>query len=319
MVNATRVLTAMRAGGTRLNLVVLDACRDNPFPGLQTPGGETGLSQIQTSAGGSGRGFGARDVGPRGGGPGGGLAQMQAPEATVIAFATQPGDVAMDGTNGDSPFTVALVQALQAPGLDVLALFNQVGVAVKHATGGQQQPWISSSPIEGSYFLGDEQNGGYAASMPSPSGPPSAESARVRTSVLAEAAPRSIPVPTAIQITPPAPDVPPQLARFVGAWGPGRWQGRLGSDDFIVVVNDIDRTGQARLTIMNSSGYVDPTCSVRAPFIGHSVASMQSGRLTFVSSKNGHAISFWLLADNQLAASQELPKRDLTTSLQRIE
>ncbi len=168
MVNAARVLAAMRAGGTRLNLVVLDACRDNPFPGLQTPGGETGLSQIQ-----SGAGSGSRGLGPRVGG----LAQMQAPEATVIAFATQPGDVARDGANGDSPFTVALVQALQAPGLDVLALFNQVGVAVKHATGGQQQPWISSSPIEGSYFLGEDQTAGNAAATPPPSGPRSADSA----------------------------------------------------------------------------------------------------------------------------------------------
>ncbi len=135
---------------------------------------------------------------------------------------------------------------------------------------------------------------------------------------MAEAASRSIPVPVAIQITPPQAGVPPQLARFVGAWGPGRWQGRLGSDDFIVVVNDIDRTGRARLTIMNSSGCVDPTCSVRAPFIGHTVASMQSGRLAFVSAKSGRAVSFWLVSDNQLAANQRLPARDLTTSLQRI-
>jgi uncharacterized caspase-like protein len=310
MVNAVRVLSAMKSGGTKLNLVILDACRDNPFPDLQTPGGESGLSPIQKSGGPTGRGLGG----------GGGLAQMQAPEGTVIAFATQPGDVALDGSGGDSPFTIALVQALQQPGLDVLLLFNQVGVAVKHATGGQQQPWISSSPIEGEYFLG-QQGGGAPMSMPQarPAQIASPASIRVRDQVEQTAVSLGIPVPNAIPISPPAADVPPPLARFVGVWGPGEWAGRNNTNKFILAVNDMNPAGQAHITIMNSSGCVDETCTVHAPFIGHLVATVQDGRLMFRNQRNGREFSFWLARDDQLNALQMMAAKTLATSLRRID
>jgi uncharacterized caspase-like protein len=111
------------SAGTRLNLVMLDACRNNPF---------------------AGRGLRAA---------GGGLAQMQAPEGTLISFATQPGNVAQDGADGNSPYTKVLAEIIKTPGLDVFQTFNQVGLKVKKATGGAQQPWLSSSPIEGVFFF----------------------------------------------------------------------------------------------------------------------------------------------------------------------
>jgi hypothetical protein len=117
------VLRQMEAAGTRLNLVMLDACRNNPF---------------------GGRGLRAIDAG---------LAQMRAPEGTLISFATQPGNVAEDGYDGHSPYSKALAQTIQRPGLGVFDAFNQVGLTVKKSTGGEQQPWVSSSPIDGSFYF----------------------------------------------------------------------------------------------------------------------------------------------------------------------
>jgi Caspase domain len=123
LVDAGVVLRQMEGAGTRLNLMILDACRNNPL---------------------GGRGLRAA---------GGGLAQMQAPEGTLISYATQPGNVALDGADGDSPYTKALASTLRKPGLDVFRLFNEVGLEVKRTTGGQQQPWVSSSPIDGDFYF----------------------------------------------------------------------------------------------------------------------------------------------------------------------
>jgi uncharacterized caspase-like protein len=123
MVDVALVLHQMEGSGTRLNLVVLDACRNNPF---------------------GGRGLRSS---------GGGLAQMNAPEGTLISYATQPGNVAQDGVDDNSPYTKALAQTLRRPGLGIFDVFNEVGLAVKRSTGGSQQPWVSSSPIDGSFYF----------------------------------------------------------------------------------------------------------------------------------------------------------------------
>lgn len=113
----------MEDSGAKLNLVILDACRSNPF---------------------SGRGL-------RSGG--GGLAEMPAPTGTLITYATQPGSVAGDGDGRDSPFTQALAEAIPVPGENILLLFNRVAVTVKTQNGGNQQPWTSTSPIEGDFYF----------------------------------------------------------------------------------------------------------------------------------------------------------------------
>jgi tetratricopeptide (TPR) repeat protein len=129
MLDANLVLRQMADAGTKLNIVLLDACRNNPFGGR-------GLRATTT-----------------------GLAQMQAPEGTLISFATQPGNVALDGSRGDSPYTKALAEVMRRPGLDIFRTFNEVGLAVASATGGQQQPWLSLSPIKGDfYFAGAAAN-----------------------------------------------------------------------------------------------------------------------------------------------------------------
>jgi formylglycine-generating enzyme required for sulfatase activity len=127
MLDANLVLRQMEGSGSRLNLLILDACRNNPLGGRG----------LRTAAS--------------------GLAQMQAPEGTLISFATQPGNVALDGSGDNSPFTQALAEVIRKPGLDIFRTFNEVGLAVTRATGGQQKPWVSLSPITGEfYFAGRE-------------------------------------------------------------------------------------------------------------------------------------------------------------------
>src|SRR5712664_1367784 len=123
MVNVALVLRQMEGSGTKLNLLILDACRNNPF-------GARGLRSTSS-----------------------GLAQMQAPEGTLISYATQPGNVAQDGTDGHSPYSKALASAFRKPGLDLFAVFNETGLEVKKRTGGAQQPWVSSSPIAGQFYF----------------------------------------------------------------------------------------------------------------------------------------------------------------------
>lgn len=125
LIDVAMVLDEMALAESRLNIVILDACRNNPFGGR-----------------------GMRAASP-------GLAQMQAPAGTIIAYATQPGAVAADGAGSNSPYTEVLSKALLKPGEAVFDVFNDVGIAVKRNSGGVQQPWVSASPIEGRfYFLG---------------------------------------------------------------------------------------------------------------------------------------------------------------------
>jgi uncharacterized caspase-like protein len=123
MVSTSDILDGLEKSGTRINLVLLDACRDNPF------GGHGVRSKT------------------------GGLAQMPAPVGTLISFATQPRSVSLDGTDGHSPYTKALAEAMQKPGYGLFKTFNEVGLAVDKATSGQQLPWLSSSPITGSFYF----------------------------------------------------------------------------------------------------------------------------------------------------------------------
>ncbi len=123
LLDAGFVLDEMANARNRLNIVILDACRNNPF-------GDRGLRTVSS-----------------------GLAQVTAPAGTAIAYATQPGAVASDGPGRHSPYTAALAQAIRQPGLDLFATFNTVGLQVKRTTGGQQQPWLATSPIEGQFYF----------------------------------------------------------------------------------------------------------------------------------------------------------------------
>jgi Tfp pilus assembly protein PilF len=124
MLNAGHVLQQMDASQARLKFLILDACRNNPFVQEQ-------LKQ-----------------------PPNGLAQMRAPEGTVIVFATQPDSVARDGgPNALSIYTAHLVPALRKPGVDLFTMFNDAAIATMDATGKWQQPWLAASPIRGIFHF----------------------------------------------------------------------------------------------------------------------------------------------------------------------
>jgi formylglycine-generating enzyme required for sulfatase activity len=120
-IDVNRVLGEMDAARGRVNIVILDACRDNPYA----------------------RAFRS---------PSRGLAPMDAPQGTLIAYATAPGKVALDGVGANSPYTSALVKQLAVPGLSIESLFKRVRVEVLSSTNGRQQPWESSSLI-GEFFF----------------------------------------------------------------------------------------------------------------------------------------------------------------------
>jgi hypothetical protein len=156
MLDTNLVLRQMEGAGTRLNIVILDACRNNPFGGRGLVVGR------------------ARDAeSTRMRGMGGGLAQMQAPEGTLISFATQPGNVAQDGAGRNSPYARALADTIRKPGLGIFDAFNQVGLQVKRATPGAQQPWVSSSPIDGSFYFAAQEGATTAVAAATPPSSPS--------------------------------------------------------------------------------------------------------------------------------------------------
>jgi hypothetical protein len=107
--------------GQRVNIMIVDACRDNP------------LARSWRS---SSRG----------------LAKMDAPTGTFIAFSTAPGRVAADGTGRNSPFTKNFLKALNQPNQPIERVFKAVRRAVLEETGGLQTPWENSSLIGDFYF-----------------------------------------------------------------------------------------------------------------------------------------------------------------------
>jgi Tfp pilus assembly protein PilF len=107
----------------KTNIVVLDACRNNPLARNLT------------------RSMGTRSAGT----VGQGLAEVRSGVGTLIVFATQPGNVALDGSDEHSPFTAALLKHIEAPNLDIAIMLRRVRDDVIDATRGQQVPWEHSS------------------------------------------------------------------------------------------------------------------------------------------------------------------------------
>ena len=158
-INARDVLDKMDEAKSHLNLVFLDACRNNPFP----------RSMRAVSRG---------------------LAGMNAPNGTLLVFATNPDNLAADGTGRNGTYTKHLLRYITQPDLEVGMLLRRVRTAVKDETGGQQVPWENGS-IEGEFYFaggrGDAPAGATApptaASLapqppePRPSSPPAAAEA----------------------------------------------------------------------------------------------------------------------------------------------
>jgi uncharacterized caspase-like protein len=119
--------------GTQL-VVILDACRNNP------------MSDSLTAKFQSARGLGLKVRKPRS--VGRGLAEVATSAGTFIAFATEPGNVALDGEGTNSPFTSALIRHIGAPGEEIGRVLQRVRKDVIDATDGNQIPWDHSSLTE---------------------------------------------------------------------------------------------------------------------------------------------------------------------------
>jgi Caspase domain len=120
-VELSQVIDAFKAAGNRMNIVVLDACRDNPFAGTST---------------------------------GKGLAQLDAPPGTFLAYATAPGNVAEDGDakTANGLYTQFLLQELKKPQAKIEDVFKRVRLNVRQQSQGRQIPWESTS-LEDDFFF----------------------------------------------------------------------------------------------------------------------------------------------------------------------
>jgi uncharacterized caspase-like protein len=133
-VDANKILDEMAAANNGLNIVMLDACRDNPFA-RSFRNAARGLAIVSS-----------------------------APSGTFISYSTSPGNVARDGDGRNSPYTTALLQYMQAPGLTISDVFIHVRTKVRKETG--QVPWELSS-LEGQFYFLPGPPGKSAAEVPS--------------------------------------------------------------------------------------------------------------------------------------------------------
>lgn len=120
-VDLAALLGGIGKAGNPMNIVILDACRDNPFGGDLRSGK--------------------------------GLSQMDAPIGTLLAYATAPGNVASDGSGSNGLYTENLLREVRTPEAKIEDVFKRVRLAVRRASQGQQIPWESTSLEEDFYFL----------------------------------------------------------------------------------------------------------------------------------------------------------------------
>ena len=131
-IDVNSVIDAFKSAGNRMNILVLDACRDNPFAGTAS---------------------------------GKGLAQIDAPPGTILAYATAPGNVAEDGDakGGNGLYTRYLLEELKRPTTKIEDVFKRVRLNVRKQSQGRQIPWESTSLEDDFYF-----NTGKVMALPKP-------------------------------------------------------------------------------------------------------------------------------------------------------
>ena len=124
-VPAEMVLDKLERAGSTMNIIILDACRTNPFKRFRS------VNQ--------------------------GLAELNSPAGTIIAYATAPGTIAFDGVERNSPYTKYLLENIKKPKLEIEDVFKRVRVAVMNDTKKRQIPWESSS-LTGDFCFADWQS-----------------------------------------------------------------------------------------------------------------------------------------------------------------
>jgi len=123
-------------GAKKLKLVLLDACRDNPFaPQIQRTVAPDVTASRSSTAGAT---ITTRSIGR-------GLGEVKVAGATLVVYAAKHGQIALDGEGANSPFAIALVQRLATPGVDITRIFRLVRDDVMEATAGRQDPFTYGS------------------------------------------------------------------------------------------------------------------------------------------------------------------------------
>ena len=121
-VDVNSLIEGIRKAGNPMNIIILDACRDNPFGSIRK------LEQK-------------------------GLSQLDAPPGTLLAYATAPGNTAIDGEGAHGLYTENLLKEIRVPEARVEDVFKRVRLAVRKRSSGQQIPWESTSLEEDFYFV----------------------------------------------------------------------------------------------------------------------------------------------------------------------
>ena len=117
------VMATLETIPSRMRIVILDSCRNNPFPSLK-----------EASRG---------------------LAIVDAPNGSIVGYSTAPGTEALDGSGDHSPYTAAFLRLAHEKDVPIEQLFKRIRLDVNNATDGQQTPWESSSLTSDFYFFGD--------------------------------------------------------------------------------------------------------------------------------------------------------------------
>lgn len=122
-IDAGRVLSKMDAAGNELNIVMLDACRNNPFARSWRSGSR-------------------------------GLARIDAPTGSIVVYATAPGSIAADGEGRNGIFTKNLLRAIQQPNVPLLQAIRMTRIGVMGDTNNEQVPWVSEATTKEFFFAG---------------------------------------------------------------------------------------------------------------------------------------------------------------------
>jgi hypothetical protein len=121
-VDIARLMEGLTKAANPMNMIILDACRENPFGTAKQPAQK-------------------------------GLSQMDAPPHTILAYATSPGNVASDGDGVNGLYTENLLREMKVPEAKIEDIFKRVRLGVRRKTNGAQIPWESTSLEEDFWFL----------------------------------------------------------------------------------------------------------------------------------------------------------------------
>lgn len=134
-VNLNRIFETMDDAGNKLNIIILDACRNNPYA-KSFRSTSRGLAIVEKS-----------------------------PKDTLIAYSTSPNQVAMDGSGRNSPYTKALLDNMTIPGIPIEQVFKKIRNNLDNVTGGKQVPWYISS-LGGDFYFNTERVTAQESSKP---------------------------------------------------------------------------------------------------------------------------------------------------------